>query len=93
MGAENSSENVKEADGFYLGPNREALLVADRQARQKIVELEQRVADLEARPRIWTGTEEEYEADNAAGKIREGDLIITPEGEEQAQGVQEGGTA
>ena len=80
-----------EFDGFRLGPGGEVVLAADALARQKIAQLEARVAQLEALPRIWTGTDEEYEADNAAGKIREGDIVITPEGETQARETQEDG--
>lgn len=79
-----------ELHGFRLGPGGEEMLVYDRQARQKITQLEARIAELEALPRIWTGTEEEYAAASAAGKIRDGDIIITPEGDVQAQGAQEG---
>ncbi len=82
-----------EVDGFLFGPGREAVLLTDAAARQRIADLEMRVAQLEALPRIWTGTEEEYEADNAAGKIRDGDIVITPEGDTQAQEAQEGGQA
>lgn len=93
MGADNRSDsNVKEADGFYLGPDRKEVLVADKQARQKITELETRVAELEKLPRIWTGTDEEYEQDNAAGKIRDGDIIITPGAGEDETAAASSGT-
>ncbi|MDE7313610.1 MAG: hypothetical protein K2N87_18635 [Eubacterium sp.] len=102
MGADNRpGSNVKEADGFYLGPNREELLVADKQARQKIAELEARIAELEAQPQIWAGTDAQYEIDNAAGKIKDGAIVVSiPEGAAQqgqaeaaigVQGAQEGG--
>lgn len=99
MGTERESRTgadvpaADEFDGIRLGPGGEEMLVMDAKARKKIEELERRVADLEALPRIWTGTEEEYEADNAAGKIRDGDIVITPEGDTQAQEAREGGNA
>ncbi len=72
----------------------------DEYARGKVAELEARVAELERQPQIWAGTDAQYEIDNAAGKIREGSIIICIEEEsgtgqgEEAQAstsTQEGG--
>lgn len=99
-GAADGGAGAEEAGKFRFMGNGEEVLLTDIQARQRITELEARVAELEAQPQIWTGTDAQYEADNAAGKIREGSIIISIEEEsgtgqgEEAQastGGQEGG--
>lgn len=93
-----------EVDKFRFLGSGEELSFADAQARRRIAELEARVAELEKQPQIWTGTDAQYEIDNAAGKIREGSIIISIEEGSAAQaleagasigvqGVQEGGQA
>ncbi len=80
MGQDNTG-NFEEAKGFRFLQSGETMMLADAQARQKIVELEEKITELEARRQIFVGTTEEINALASQGMIRVGDLAITTDDE------------
>lgn len=79
-----------DAEGFRLGG--QVYHNADMEARARITELEQKIAELEKRPQIFAGTEEEIQNLSAQGRIRIGDFAITLEGDEADSGGTDAGT-
>ena len=91
MGMNDSAlEGALPAEGFRLG--QKVFETADAAARQRIAELEKKVALLEARPAVWAGkNKEEYDAACEKGIIREGDIIILDDDTGMETDQQEGG--
>lgn len=83
---------LHEAQGFRFLQNGKTMMLADAQARQKIAELEKKVAELEARRQIFVGTTEEINALANQDKIRVGDLAITTDDENPDGGSTDTGT-
>lgn len=84
MGAGNSAaEGAGTVEGYRLGPAGEVFVPVDAGARMLIAELsrraeaaEQKIAELEARAKVWQGTEAEHKVALEKGEVRVGDFVI-----------------